>query len=151
MLFFSYLCALKWDLCIMFGTSEMLYQSESYAIIGAAMEVQNELGIGFSELVYHEALNIELGLRNIPFESEKEIRVEYKGHVLERMYKADLVCYDNIIVELKMVETLKAEHTAQLLNYLAATNKPMGILINFGSKPMTYKVVPNYVQKKRNE
>ena len=135
----------------MFATSEMLYQAESYAIIGAAMEVQNELGIGFSELVYHEALNIELGLRGIPFESEKEIRVEYKGHLLERMYKADLVCYDNIVVELKMVEALKAEHTAQLLNYLAATNKPLGILINFGAKPMAYKIVPNYMQKKRND
>jgi GxxExxY protein len=135
----------------MSATSEILYQAESYAIIGAAMEVQNELGMGFSELVYHEALNIELGLRNIPFESEKEIRVAYKGHVLERMYKADLVCYGDIIVELKMVDALKTEHTAQLLNYLAATNKPLGILINFGAKPMTYKVVPNYVQKKRND
>lgn len=67
------------------------------------------------------------------------------------MYKADLVCYDNIIVELKMVEALKAEHTAQLLNYLAATNKPLGILINFGAKLMTYKIVPNFMQKKRND
>ena len=128
--------------------SDMLYQSESYAIIGAAMEVQNELGIGFSELVYHEALNIELGLRGIPFESEKEIRVEYKGHVLERMYKADLVCYDDIIVELKMVDALKAEHTAQLLNYLKATGMPMGILINFWEKPLRYKIVPNYISNK---
>lgn len=135
----------------MSATSNILHETESYAIIGAAMEVQNELGIGFSELVYHEALNIELGLRGIPFESEKEIRVEYKGHFLERMYKADLVCYDDIIVELKMVDVLKAEHTAQLLNYLVATNKPLGILINFGAKPMTYKIVPNYVQKKRND
>ena len=133
----------------MSATSDILYQTESYAIIGAAMEVQNELGMGFSELVYHEALNIELGLRGVPYESEKEIRVEYKGHLLERMYKADLVCYDDIIVELKMVDVLKSEHTAQLLNYLVATNKPLGILINFGAKPLAYKVVPNYVHSKR--
>ena len=127
------------------------YDQELYAIIGAAMEVQNELGEGFLELVYHDALNMELRLRDIPYETEKQIAIHYKGQPLDRIYKADLVCYDKIVVELKSVEKLKAEHTAQLLNYLAATNKPMGILINFGAKPMTYKVVPNYVQKKRND
>ena len=124
------------------------YSQELYAIIGAAMEVQNELGMGFLELVYHDALNVELGLRGIPYETEKPIAITYKGQPLERSYKADLVCFDTIVVELKSVEQLKAEHTAQLLNYLKATGMPMGILINFGEKPLRYKIVPNYLGAK---
>lgn len=129
-------------------SSDIQFQQEVFEIIGAAMEVQNELGLGFSELVYHEALNIEFGLRNIPYESEKLITIAYKGNLLERTYKADLVCYDSIIVELKSVEKLKSEHTAQLLNYLKATGLPMGVLINFGEKPLRYKIVPNYISNK---
>ena len=125
--------------------ADIQFQQEIYDIIGAAMEVQNELGRGFAELVYHEALNIELGLRGIPFESEKLITITYKGHLLDRTYKADLVCFDKIVVELKSVETLKTEHTAQLLNYLKATKLPLGILINFGETPLKYKIVPNFI------
>ena len=124
------------------------YDQELYGIIGAAMEVQNELGMGFLELVYHDALNVELELRGIPYETEKPIAITYKGQPLERSYKADLVCFDTIVVELKSVEQLKAEHTAQLLNYLKATGMPMGILINFGEKPLRYKIVPNYISNK---
>ena len=124
------------------------YDQELYAIIGAAMEVQNELGEGFLELVYHDALNMELRLRDIPYETEKQIAIHYKGQPLDRIYKADLVCYDKIVVELKSVEKLKAEHTAQLLNYLKATGMPMGILINFGEKPLRDKIVPNYICNK---
>jgi GxxExxY protein len=124
------------------------YDQELYGIIDAAMEVQNELGMGFLELVYHDALNVELGLRGIPYETEKPIAITYKDKPLERVYKADLVCYGNIVVELKSVEKLKAEHTAQLLNYLKATGMPMGILINFGEKPLRYKIVPNYIGNK---
>jgi len=130
-------------------SNDIHFQQEVFAIIGAAMEVQNELGLGFAELVYHEALNIELGLRNIPYESEKLITIAYKGNLLERTYKADLVCYDGIIVELKSVEKLKSEHTAQLLNYLQATNLPLGVLINFGETPLTYKIVPNFINSKK--
>ena len=130
------------------STTTNTYDKELYAIIGAAMEVQNEMGDGFLELVYHDALNIELGLRGIPFETEKPIAINYKGKPLERTYKADLVCYDQIVVELKSVEKLKAEHTAQLLNYLKATGMPMGILINFGERPLRYKIIPNHVSTK---
>ena len=128
---------------------DIQFQQEVFDIIGAAMEVQNHLGRGFLELVYHEALNIELGLRGIPFETEKLITIAYKGHSLERTYKADLVCYDSIIVELKSVEKLKSEHTAQLLNYLKATNLPLGVLINFGETPLKYKIVPNFINSKK--
>ena len=123
------------------------FQQEIFNIIGAAMEVQNHLGRGFLELVYHEALNIELGLRGIPFETEKLITIAYKGYLLQRTYKADLVCYENILVELKSVEKLKTEHTAQVLNYLKATNLPLGILINFGETPLKYKIVPNFINQ----
>ena len=129
-------------------SNNIQFQDEVFAIIGAAMEVQNELGRGFLELVYHEALNIELGLRGIPYETEKLITISYKGHLLERTYKADLVCYDNIVVELKSVEKLRTEHTAQLLNYLKATNLPLGILINFGEASLKYKIVPNHINQK---
>ena len=130
-------------------SNDIQFKQEVFDIIGAAMEVQNELGLGFSELVYHEALNIELGLRNIPYESEKLITISYKGHSLERTYKADFVCYDDIIIELKSVEKLKPEHTAQLLNYLKATNLPLGVLINFGEHPLKYKIVPNFINLRK--
>ena len=129
-------------------STDIQFQHEVFDIIGAAMEVQNHLGRGFLELVYHDALNVELGLRGIPFETEKLITITYKGHLLDRTYKADLVCYDNIVVELKSVEKLRTEHTAQLLNYLKATNLPLGILINFGEVPLKYKIVPNYINQK---
>ena len=130
-------------------SNDIQFQQEVFDIIGAAMEVQKELGRGFAELVYHEALNIELGLRKIPYESEKLITIKYKEKILERTYKADLVCYGNIIVELKSVEKLKTEHTAQLLNYLKATDQPLGILINFGELPLKYKLVPNFIGTKK--
>ena len=130
-------------------STDIQFQEEVFNIIGAAMEVQNHLGRGFLELVYHEALNIELGLRGIPFETEKLITIAYKGHLLERTYKADLVCFENIVVELKSVEKLKTEHTAQLLNYLKATNLPLGVLINFGETPLKYKIVPNFINSKK--
>ena len=123
------------------------FQQEIFNIIGAAMEVQNHLGRGFLELVYHDALNVELRLRGIPFETEKLITIAYKGHLLQRTYKADLVCYENILVELKSVEKLKTEHTAQVLDYLKATNLPLGILINFGETPLKYKIVPNFINQ----
>ena len=129
-------------------SNDIQFQQEVFDIIGAAMEVQNHLGRGFLELVYHDALNVELGLRGIPYETEKPIAITYKGRPLDRTYKADVVCYGNIVVELKSVEVLKAEHTAQLLNYLKATGLPMGVLINFGEKPLRYKIVPNYISNK---
>lgn len=124
-----------------------LFKDECFAILGAAMEVQNFLGQGFAELVYHSALNVELGMREIPYETEKEITILYKGQTLDKTYKADLVCYGKIVVELKAVAELLPEHTAQLMNYLKATGLPMGILINFGTKPLRYKLVPNYMTK----
>ena len=111
----------------------MLYKDEVYRIIGAAMEVHKELGPGFLEAVYHEALGLELEERTIPFESKKMIRIHYKDKVLEKEYQADYVCFGAIIVELKALAELTANHEAQLINYLKAGKMEVGLLINFGS------------------
>jgi len=118
---------------------ELIYKSEVYNIIGAAMEVHKVLGNGFLEAVYQEALGVELDERDIPFEFEKEIPVSYKGVVLKKAYKADFVCYDKVILELKALSTLSTDHEAQLLNYLKATGFKVGLLVNFGQKSLIYK------------
>ncbi len=114
--------------------TELLLKEEVYAVIGAAMEVHSELGPGFSEAVYHEALEIELRERGISFESEKSIRIHYKGQLLKKEFFADLVCYVKVLVELKALDALTSKEEAQILNYLKASKMPVGLLINFGSK-----------------
>lgn len=110
----------------------LIYSNESYAINGAAMDVYNNLGHGFLEAVYQEALELEFRKRNIPFEREKELSITYKGEVLKQKYKADFVCYGKIIVELKAVSELDDIHRSQVHNYLHATGYHLGMLINFG-------------------
>jgi len=111
----------------------VLYKDEVYKIIGAAMEVHSVLGSGFLEAVYHEALAVELKQRGIPFESEKLLPLQYKGHALEKEYHADFCCYDAIVIELKATEGLTSANEAQLINYLKAARMSVGVLINFGS------------------
>ena len=118
---------------------EMIDKELVYAINGAAMEVHSQLGCGFLEAVYQEALAIELKRRGIPFEREKEICIKYKGVVLEKRYYADFVCYDKVIVELKAVSELTNTHVAQVLNYLKATGYRVGLLMNFGESSYTFK------------
>ena len=113
--------------------TELLYRDEVYAVIGAAMEVYNQLRPGFLEAVYQEALEIELCERGIPFASQNELRVLYKGRPLKKTYTADIVCYEKIIVELKAIDRLSGKDMAQLLNYLKATGLRLGLLINFGN------------------
>ncbi len=111
----------------------MLYHNqESYAINGAAMQVYNTLGIGFLEAVYQEALAIEFVKRGIPFEREKELKIFYDGQQLQTSYRADFVCYGDIIVELKAVAELDDSHRSQVYNYLKATGYKLGLLYNFG-------------------
>ena len=114
--------------------TELLLKEEVYAVIGAAMEVHSELGLGFTEAVYHEALEIELRERGISFESEKNLRIRYKNHTLQKEYFADLICYEQILVELKALDNLSSREESQILNYLKASKMPVGVLINFGSK-----------------
>jgi GxxExxY protein len=111
---------------------ELLLRDEVYAIVGAAMEVHNEMGAGYSEAVYQEAMEIELALRNIPFEPMKILRVSYKGHLLIKHFVADLVCYGQVLVELKALNQMTTREESQILNYLKATGLRVGLLINFG-------------------
>jgi len=110
-----------------------------YNIIGAAMEVHRQLGYGFLEAVYQEALSIEFNEENIPFEREKPIEIHYKGTKLQKFYVADFVCYGKIIIELKALSALTPQHEAQLLNYLKATGIKKGLLINFGEPQLKFR------------
>ena len=111
----------------------MIYLSnESYSITGAAMQVYNTLGAGFLEAVYQEALAIELTKRGIPYEREKDLKIYYDGQELKQTYRADFVCYGNIIVEIKAVADLNDSHRSQVFNYLKATGFKLGLLFNFG-------------------
>lgn len=112
---------------------ELIFKEEVYAIVGAAIEVHRELGSGFLEHVYQVALKIELTDRNIPFESEKSLSIHYKGRPMGVEYRTDLICYEQIIVELKALKKLSGTEEGQVLNYLKATGLKVGVLINFGS------------------
>lgn len=103
------------------------------------MEVHKNLGCGFLEAVYQEALEIEFKVNNISFLKEAPLKVLYKGKYLEKTYCADFVCYDKIIVELKATKSIEAVHEAQIMNYLKATGYKLGLLINFGEQSLNYK------------
>lgn len=112
---------------------DLLYKEEDYAIIGAAMEVYNNLGPGFLEAVYQEAMEIETAARKIPALSGQKLFIDYKGKPLIKFYEADLICFEKIIVEIKALDKLSSREEAQILNYLKATGMKVGILINFGA------------------
>lgn len=111
----------------------VLFAEEVYQIVGAAIEVHKELGPGFLEAVYQEALGIEMAASGIPFGSQVSLPVHYKSKVLEKQYVADFVCFGCVIVELKAADRLSGKDEAQLLNYLKAARIKAGVLINFGS------------------
>lgn len=111
----------------------IVFKEESYKIVGAAFKVYNTLGHGFLEAVYQEALEIEFQKQGIPYEREKELKIQYEGVELKQTYKADFVCFGKIIVELKAVNALDDAHRSQVYNYLRATNFKLGLLFNFGN------------------
>ena len=111
----------------------IIYKEEGYKIIGAAFKVYNTLGHGFLEAVYQEALEIEFQRQKIPYSREKKLKITYDGIDLQQTYRADFVCYDKIIVELKAASELDDAHRAQVYNYLHATGMKLGILLNFGN------------------
>ena len=115
--------------------SGIIYPEDSYVIQGAIFAVYNEMGSGFLEAVYQECLERELHARGMPFKSQTEIQICYNGVPLRQTYRADLVCFDKIILELKAVKNLLPEHSAQVQNYLRATGMKLGLLVNFGHAP----------------
>lgn len=122
-------------------TEDYIFKDECYKIIGACMEVHNQLGAGFLEAVYREALEIEFREMGIPFRTETRLDVFYKEEKLSKYYVADFICFSAIIIEIKAIDGLTDEHFGQVLNYLKATGLRMGLLINFGSPKLQYKRV----------
>ena len=117
-----------------------MLKQEGYDLMGAAFEVYNVLGYGMAEEIYQQSLEIELGLRNIPFQSKAEIEVAYKGQTLTTVFRPDLLVFSEIVVELKAVKVLAPEHEAQLFNYMRIGNKKVGYFVNFGgSKELEWK------------
>jgi GxxExxY protein len=119
--------------------TKKLKDERTYTIIGAAMEVHGELGCGFLEPVYHEALEREFQSQSIPYQSQPEVQIYYKGNPLNKIYVPDFICYERIIVEIKAVSQLSRTEEAQILNYLKASKLSPGLLINFGVRSLEYK------------
>ncbi len=121
--------------------AEIILKEESYKIIGACMEVHKELGMGFREIVYKDALEMEFKENNIKFSREKQYDIFYKGKKLPRKYFADFVVFDSIILEVKAAITIVNPFVYQTINYLKTSGMKLGIIVNFGEKSLTYKRV----------
>jgi len=121
--------------------AEILFRDESYQIIGSCMKVHRELGCGFLENVYQEALARQFVIDNIPFEREKLVNVYYNGEKLDKYFKADFLCFGKIVVELKAKPFIHQDFIDQAKNYLKSTRLQLGLLVNFGEKSLTYKRV----------
>ncbi len=123
--------------------NKILYKEESFKIIGACMKVHSSLGSGFLEAVYEEAIEKEFDIQKIPYEKQVKLELYYNDQKLKKHYRADFVCYDNIILEIKAVSQIPSVFNAQLKNYLKCTNMELGMLINFGTSSLTYKRIIN--------
>ena len=110
---------------------KLLFKDEVYAIQGAFFEVYRLMGCGFLEAVYQECLEKELRFWDIPFVAQQDLKIFYKDDLLAQTYKADMICYGQILLELKAVKAIAPEHQAQMLNYLKATGLRIGLIINF--------------------
>ena len=117
----------------------LLYEEETFKVLGLLFEVHNNLGKGFSEIVYKDALEIEFENQNIPFEREKVYSVHYKGHILKHKFYADFVVYDKIILEIKCCEAFHDRHISQCLNYLKVSKNKVAILANFNNSSLEYR------------
>ncbi len=113
----------------------LLQKEEVFRVVGSAMNVHCELGPGFLEAVYHEALEIQFVEDGIPFGSKAELNIRFKDRLLKKRYEADFVCFGTVIVEIKAQDHLTSVDQAQILNYLKATGTKVGVLLNFGSSP----------------
>ncbi|OGS71660.1 MAG: hypothetical protein A3F91_12400 [Flavobacteria bacterium RIFCSPLOWO2_12_FULL_35_11] len=122
---------------------KIVYKEESFKIIGACMKVHRSLGAGFLEAVYEEALEKEFQIQNIPFKKQVKLELFYENQKLKKQYRADFVCFDTIVLEIKAVSQMPVVFNAQLKNYLKCTKMELGMLINFGTPSLTYKRILN--------
>jgi GxxExxY protein len=124
-----------------YGLNDLLYKEEVYSFIACCYEVHKNLGKGFLEAVYKDALSYELKQKNIPFEKEKKFQIKYKEVILPHHYYCDFIIHDKIIVEIKAQQNVINEHYKQLINYLAVSNNKLGLLVNFGEESLKFKRV----------
>ncbi len=115
--------------------AELVLKDECYRVIGACFEVYKEKGCGFKEPVYQECLKVEFAISEIPADSQRPFALSYKGRPLSQKYIPDFICFDELLLEIKTVKALNDEHRAQVINYLRATNRPLGLLVNFAAYP----------------
>ena len=121
--------------------NDLIHKEESYRIIGICMEVHRQLGRGFDEILYKDALQYEFSTVDIDFEREREFEVQYKSIILPHLFYADFVVFGKIILEVKAVQALTSSHVKQTMNYLAASGLKLGLLVNFGEDSLTYRRV----------
>lgn len=121
--------------------TDLILKEESYQIIGACMEVHTQLGVGFKEVVYKDALEIEFLTRGISFSRERQFKIEYKGKILRHSYNADFIVFDQIVLEVKATSIIINPFVAQTINYLKASGLRLGIIANFGEKSFVSKRV----------
>jgi len=119
--------------------TDILYKEESYNIIGKCMEVHNNLGAGFLEVVYKDALELEFSDNLIPYDREQKYEVNYKGTILPHKFYADFVVFDNIILEIKAIKSISDESVAQAINYLKVSNNKLALIVNFGEHRLNYR------------
>jgi len=118
---------------------KLLFESETYKIIGACMKVHGALGKGFLESVYQEALEKEFSKKGIPFSRQQRVHIQFDGEKLDKYFVADFVCYDSIILEIKAAKFIHQDNSKQVINYLSATGLSLGLLINFGESGLKWK------------
>jgi GxxExxY protein len=118
---------------------KLVFKGESYQIIGVCFEVHREMGSGFLEAVYQECLSLEMTKQNISFAEKPKLALQYKGCGLKQSYEPDFLCMNEIVLEIKAVKNLTDEHRAQVINYLKATKKKLGLLVNFGSGKLEHE------------
>ncbi|MCD4663870.1 MAG: GxxExxY protein [Bacteroidales bacterium] len=122
-----------------FSESKYPLQKETYEIIGVCMEVHRNLGHGFLEIVYKDALEFEFKQREILYTRKKKYEVDYKGYILPHKFHADFIVYDNVILEVKATKGIAEDHYARVLNYLAASKCKIGLVVNFGEPSLQTK------------
>ncbi|MDQ3550643.1 MAG: GxxExxY protein [Bacteroidota bacterium] len=120
---------------------EIIFKDESFQIVGLCMEVHRQLGMGFREVIYKDALEIEFRENNLPYQREKLYKIEYKGIILPHKYKADFIVFDQIVLEVKSTSLIVDSFVAQTINYLKASGLKLGMIVNFGEKSLNFKRV----------